>query len=171
MCSHPEPPPNSIPTHPSGSSQCTSPEHPVSCILDWWSISHMVIYMFQCYSLKSPTLAFSHRVQKSVLYIWHRISFGDENVLSRSWWYCTTLWYTKGFPGGSDSKESACTAGDLSSVPRLGTSPGGGHGNPLQYSCLENPHGQRNLVGYSPWHRCSLHCKGGPNRILCLNFV
>ena len=30
-------------------------------------------------------------------------------------------------------------------------SPGGGHGNPLQYSCLENPHGQRSLVGYSPW--------------------
>ena len=37
--------------------------------LDLRSLSHMVIYMFQCYSLKSPTLAFSHRVQKSVLYI------------------------------------------------------------------------------------------------------
>ena len=37
------------------------------------------------------------------------------------------------------------------SIPRLGKSPGGGHGNPLQYSCLENPHGQRSLVGYSPW--------------------
>ena len=33
----------------------------------------------------------------------------------------------------------------------LGRSPGGEHGNPLQYSCLENPHGQRNLVSYSPW--------------------
>ena len=33
----------------------------------------------------------------------------------------------------------------------LGRSPGGGHGNPLQYSCLENPHGQRSLAGYSPW--------------------
>ena len=32
-----------------------------------------------------------------------------------------------------------------------GRSPGGGHGNPLQCSCLENPHGQRSLVGYSPW--------------------
>ena len=31
--------------------------------------------------------------------------------------------------------------------------PGGGHGNPLQYSCLENPHGQRSLVGYRPWGR------------------
>ena len=44
-----------------------------------------------------------------------------------------------GFPGGSDGKESACKGGDPSSVPRLGRSPGGGHGNPLQYSCLENP--------------------------------
>ena len=55
------------------------------------------------------------------------------------------------FPGGSDSKESACNAGDLGSIPGLGRSPGGGHGNPLQYSCLENSHGQRSLVGYSPW--------------------
>ena len=43
--------------------------------------------------------------------------------------------------GGSDGKESACNAGDLDSVPGLGRSPGGGHGSPLQYSCLENPHG------------------------------
>ena len=48
-------------------------------------------------------------------------------------------------------KESACNAGDLGSIPGLGRSPGEGHGNPLQYSCLENPHGQRSLVGYSPW--------------------
>ena len=44
-----------------------------------------------------------------------------------------------GFPGGSDSKESTCSAGDLGSIPGLGRSPGGGHGNPFQYSCLENP--------------------------------
>ena len=43
-----------------------------------------------------------------------------------------------GFPGGSDSKESAYNAGDLGSIPGLGRSLGGGHGNPLQYSCLEN---------------------------------
>ena len=41
--------------------------------------------------------------------------------------------------------------GDLGPIPGLGRSPGGGHGNPLQYSCLENPHGQRSLVGCSPW--------------------
>ena len=56
-----------------------------------------------------------------------------------------------GFPGGSDGKESSCNAGDLGSIPGLGRSPGGGHGNLLQYSCLEKPHGQRSLVGYSPW--------------------
>ena len=55
-----------------------------------------------------------------------------------------------GFPGGSDGKESICSAGDLGSIPGLGRSPGGGHGNPLQHSCLENPHGQRSLAGYSP---------------------
>ena len=43
-----------------------------------------------------------------------------------------------GFSGGSDSKESACNAGDLDSIPRWGRSPGKGNGYPLQYSCLEN---------------------------------
>ena len=43
-----------------------------------------------------------------------------------------------GFPGGSDGKESACNVEDLCSIPGLGSSPGEGHGNPLQYSCLEN---------------------------------
>ena len=55
------------------------------------------------------------------------------------------------FPGGADSKESACNAGDLGLNPGLGRSTGGGHGNPLQYSCLESPHGQKNPAGYSPW--------------------
>ena len=41
--------------------------------------------------------------------------------------------------------------GDLGLVPGLGRSPGGGHDNPLPYSCLKNPHGQRSLAGYSPW--------------------
>jgi len=58
---------------------------------------------------------------------------------------------TRGFPGGSDGKESACNVGNLSSIPGLRRSPGGGRGNSLQYSCQENPHGQRSLVGYSPW--------------------
>ena len=44
-----------------------------------------------------------------------------------------------GFPASSDGKESACNVGDLGSTTGLGKSPGGGHGNPLQDSCLENP--------------------------------
>ena len=48
-------------------------------------------------------------------------------------------------------KESACSVGDLGSIPGLGRSPGGGPGNPLQYSYLENPHEQRTLEAYSPW--------------------
>jgi len=55
-------------------------------------------------------------------------------------------------------KESTCHAGDkgdMGSVPGWRRSPGGGNGNPLQYSCLKKSHGQRSLVGYSPiwWHR------------------
>ena len=64
-----------------------------------------------------------------------------------------------GSPGSSDGQESACNAGDQgqegSETPRVslgsGRSPGGGHGNILQYSCLDNPHGQRSLEGYRPW--------------------
>ena len=55
-----------------------------------------------------------------------------------------------GFPGSSAGKESACNVGDLGSIPGLGRSPEGGNGNPLQYSSLENPHGQRSIAGYSP---------------------
>ena len=56
-----------------------------------------------------------------------------------------------GFPGGSDGKESAFNVGDLGSIPGLGRSHGWRYGNPFQYSCLENRHGQRSLVVYSPW--------------------
>ena len=52
--------------------------------------------------------------------------------------------------GGSDCKESAYNLGDLDSIPGLGNPPRGGNSNSLQSSCLENPHGQRSLVGYSP---------------------
>ena len=55
------------------------------------------------------------------------------------------------FPGGSDNKESTCNVGDLGSIPGLGRFPGGGKDYPLQYSCLENPHGPSSLVGYCPW--------------------
>ena len=54
---------------------------------------------------------------------------------------------------GSDGKESICNAGDLGLIPGSGKFPRGGHGSPLQYSCLENPHGQKSLVGHNPWGR------------------
>ena len=47
------------------------------------------------------------------------------------------------FPGGLDSKESPCNAGDLGLIPALGRSPLEGNGNPFQYSCLENPMNRR----------------------------
>ena len=59
----------------------------------------------------------------------------------------------EGFPVGSDGREYANSAGDLGLIVGLGRSPGGGHGNPFQYSPLENPHGQNSLAGYSPWSR------------------
>ena len=76
-----------------------------------------------------------------------------------------------GFPGGSAGKESACNLGDLGLISGLGRVAGGRHGNPLQYSCLENPHGERSLVGYNPWgckesdvtftfSRVGIHCIG-----------
>ena len=64
---------------------------------------------------------------------------------------CCNLAIEWGFPGSSAGKESACSAGDSGSIPGLGRFLGRGHGNPLQYSSLENPHGQRSMAGYSPW--------------------
>ena len=71
----------------------------------------------------------------------HKTQTYNQGLVSRIW----------DSPCRSVGKESACNAGDLGSVPRLGRSTGEGNGNPLQYSCLENPHGQRSLAGYSPW--------------------
>ena len=58
---------------------------------------------------------------------------------------------SRGFPCGSDGKASAYTVGDPGLIPESGRSSGEGNGNPIQYSCLEESHGWRSLVGYSPW--------------------
>ena len=82
--------------------------------------------------------------------------YGWEPIPSHFQTQCC-LWYAphRGFPGGSDGKESACNVGDLGLIPGfdswVGRSPGEGNGNPLQYPGLENPHEQRSLVGYSQW--------------------
>ena len=55
------------------------------------------------------------------------------------------------FPGRSTDKESACNVGDMGSISGLRRSPGGGQGNPPQYSCLENHQGERSLACCHPW--------------------
>ena len=82
-----------------------------------------------------------------------------------------TVWFPQVALVVKNPPAKAGDSRDLGSIPGLGRSPGGGHGNPLQYCCLENPHGQRSLMGYSPWGRkgsdtieatarthCSVHC-------------
>ena len=64
---------------------------------------------------------------------------GGEEVISGKVTGRNTWQIMNGFPGGSEVEESACNAGDLGSIPGSGRSPGEGNGNPLQYSCLENP--------------------------------
>ena len=58
---------------------------------------------------------------------------------------------SQGFLCGSEGEEPTCHAGDPGLIRRLRRSLGGGHGDPLQYSCLETPHGQRSLAGYNLW--------------------
>ena len=60
-------------------------------------------------------------------------------------------WDSSGFPGSSDSKESACNAGDMGLIPGLGRSPGERSSNPLEYSWSGESHRLRSLAGYSPW--------------------
>jgi len=61
----------------------------------------------------------------------------------KAWIYAEVHATDSGFPGGLDSKESACSAGDLGSTPGSGRSPGEENGYPLQYSCLENSMSRR----------------------------
>ena len=62
-------------------------------------------------------------------------------TISKIQYFCHSVlkYFKNSFPSGSEGKVSACSAGDLGLIPGLGSSPGEGNGNPLQYSCLENP--------------------------------
>ena len=64
---------------------------------------------------------------------------GNENICRLETSNLRVRLYGDDFPGGSDGKASACNVGDLGLIPGLGRSPEEGNGNPLQYSCLENP--------------------------------
>ena len=68
---------------------------------------------------------------------WSGLSFPSPGYLSDSGTLSPAS-REKGFTGGPDGQESACNAGEPGSIPGLRRSPGGGHGNPLQYPCLEN---------------------------------
>ena len=61
-----------------------------------------------------------------------------KNVETTAQLYSSQM-LARGFPGGSEVKASVCNVGDRGSIPGSGRSPGEGNGNPLQYSCLENP--------------------------------
>ena len=82
-----------------------------------------------------------HYVPDKLLFIFLKIVLFRRCNLLTSW---NNLLI--GTPQSLKGKESASSAGDLGSIPKLGRSSGGVSGNPLQYSCLENPHGQRSLA-------------------------
>ena len=67
------------------------------------------------------------------IHLWKILPWTENRTLA------LLTWRERGFPGSSDGKASAYNEGDLGSIPGLGRSPGEGNGNPLQYSCLENP--------------------------------
>ena len=79
------------------------------------------------------------------------------------------LWGDPQWLSGSEFPCSAGDEGDSGSIPGSGRSLGEGHGNPLQYSCLENPRRQRSLAGYSPWGLKGLDTTKYSTGQLCLN--
>ena len=89
-------------------------------------------YRYKWYNLKDTegclVSNLLHQLFTSFIIKWYDIQY-------------TTLYYVlyKGFPDGSDGKESTCNTGNLGLTPRSGRSPGEGNCNPLEYSCLENP--------------------------------
>ena len=110
----------------------------------WWAAVYGVA---QSRTWLKQLSSSSSRPENHMLWLCHCPSTDRFNLRN------PTLLLFMSFPGSSNSKESTCNAGDLGSIPGLGRAPGGVHGNPLHYSYLENPHGQRSLAGYSPWGR------------------
>jgi len=85
----------------------------------------------------SSSLFFLFKIDEAILFKFYTYLFHISNGFWRKHFRATFIDFFFGFPGGSDSKESACSVGDPDSVPGLGRSSGEGNGNPLQYSCLE----------------------------------
>ena len=117
---------------------------------------HMALYTWFHTSALEGRCYYPQYIREKKPELWNAPTDRDlisDNTCVQCSCFFPYLMHYMGFPGGSDSKESTCNVRELGSIPGLGRSPGGEHGNPLQYSCLENPHGQRSLVGYSPWGR------------------
>jgi len=108
----------------------------ITCMNLFFSCSYSAGYFFPSLNLQPPTSI-------KLLTLIKPITGNNANSFNGlpSCWGNIWIMLTEalGFPGGSDGKESTCNAGNLGSIPGLGRSLGGGHGNPFQYSCLENP--------------------------------
>ena len=94
-----------------------------------WNQTHFTSEVLEVRWASSPIFDFTHPPPAFFFRVLHLFFFN---------WNTVDLW---GFPGGSDGKESASNAGGLGSILGMRSSPGGGYGNPLQYSCLENCYG------------------------------
>ena len=115
----------------------------------WGYFSTILSYSSQCPQYKD--VSFSSVVSRKEHYPLFFLMNGPRKskcILHSCLLYHSSI---KGFPDSSTNKEPAWNAGDPSLIPGSGSSPGEGIGYPLQYSCLENPQGQRSLVDYSPW--------------------
>ena len=104
----------------------------------------LVGYSLQGHKRVEHDLANKQQQINNSQHIESRLIFASTMQLYRTGGFFTPK---RGLPGGSAGKESACHVGDLGLIPGLGRYPGGGYGNPTQYSCLENSHGQRSLAG------------------------
>ena len=93
------------------------------------------VKLFQAFSKLAAPLCISTAVNEHSYCSLSSPEFGAVSILD----FHHSNRCVVGFPAGSDSKESACNSGDLYLIPGLGRSPEEGNGNPLQYSCLENP--------------------------------
>ena len=104
-------------------------------------LSHFTSSFFLVSLVQSSFLVF-------LAYMWNKVPLKTHFPRSSIPLFVSHL---QTFSGGSVVKESPCNAGDPGLIPGLGRAPGEGHGNPLQYSCLENPMDRWSLAGYSPW--------------------
>ena len=131
----------------------------------------------------SPPGASVRGILQARILEWAAISFSRGSFQSKDWTQATLqadslLSEPLGSPGhfciciyifraSQVTPANAEDSGDMGSIPGSGTSPIGGSGNPLQYSCLGNSHGQRSLVGYSPWGHTVRH--DGATEHICMS--